>query len=166
MGERECVDFGIWRRRRWTIGGFTDNLEFPMDHSCVGRNLTVSCIPITEKSPTIVRTQVNHSCGSRNLTFHMRQRRVESAAGGINPLNVFAVATNRTATPSIRTAIPSTRNRRPTQRNRRPMRRNAVNSEVSHQNFTVICRPNWRKFARRVVFYDKFFIFAVVMVKL
>ena len=160
------MDFGIWRWRRWTIGGFGDNLAFSPgpflhrqeSHSVVYTNNGKIAHNCPHTSRPFLRKQESH--------FTTRQRRVESAAGGINPLNVFAVATNRTATPSIRTAIPSTRNRRPTQRNRRPMRRNAVNSEVSHQNFIVICRPNWRKFARRIVFYDKFFIFAVVMVKL
>ena len=38
------------------------------DHSCVGRNLTVSCVQISANSPTISRTQADHSCVGRNLT--------------------------------------------------------------------------------------------------
>ena len=40
----------------------------PTDHSCEGRNLTVSCMQISPNPSTIPRPQADHSCEGRNLT--------------------------------------------------------------------------------------------------
>ena len=48
---------------------------FPTDHSCVGRNLTVPCMQISPNPPPIPIPPTDHSCEGRNLTIVCRQRR-------------------------------------------------------------------------------------------
>ena len=100
------ADFGICRRRRWTIGGrATIGRIFwrytpvpPEDHSCVGRNLTVSCRHIWRirhrMSPTMPKItnnpQVDHSCEGRNLI----------AMGGIAALITPPLAANEREIPA------------------------------------------------------------------
>ena len=110
--------FGIWRRRRRTIVGGGGQLvagrrqfgvspedhscegrnltvscaticrirpQFPVsqaDHSCVGRNLTVSCATICRIRPQFPVSQADHSCVGRNLFKHGRHRRLSYAAVG------------------------------------------------------------------------------------
>ena len=154
----------------------------------------------SQNPPTTPRSPTDHSCGSRNLFFTGRQRRVESAAGGksieyfcscnesdgnsadtdsdsgdsdgcsgdsddcsddsdncsnkteehsdwtechkqwsfATNFTVYGCPTRQSALPTQRSNHPTRRSSHPNHRNRRPTRRNLDNSEVSHQNFTVI----------------------------
>ena len=151
-----------------------------------GRIWRTNCGRIGDNSGTTMpkitnppRSPTDHSCGSRNLFFTGRQRRLKSAAGGksieyfcgcnesdgnsgdsddcsndsdncsnkteehsdwTEEHKQWSFVTNFTVygCPIRRSALPTRRSSHPNHRNRRPTRQNLDNSEVSHQNFTVI----------------------------
>ena len=128
-----------------TIGKNPPTIPRPqVVHSCEGRNLTIKCGNAAIESAAFADSDDSDGCSNDS-------ERHSVWTEGLSVLSL-ATPTTRTATPyrrnptpcgrsnhpNHRSNHPNHRSNYPNHRNRHPTRRNVVNSEVSHQNFTVI----------------------------